>query len=210
MKLTAQQISFLDKVVKGKWTLNSGGLVDVVGDVVCDDLIELQEFPVKFGKVSGSFQCSGCTGLRTLEGAPREVRWGFVCVGCTSLQTLAGAPQKVGDRFICENCTGLTTLEGAPREVGRFDCSGCTGLTTLDGAPREVGRFYCWDCTGLQTLEGAPQKVEDSFDCSGCTGLPPEQLNLIKDYDGDRIKWEEVHKLLNRPKLLKGRELGLF
>ncbi len=70
--------------------------------------------------------------------------------------------------------------------------------------------FACSGCTGLTTLEGAPQEVGGSFFCGGIKSLPPEQLNLIEDYDGDRIKWEEVHKLLNRPKLLKGRELGLF
>ncbi len=167
MKLTAQQISFLDKVVKGEWTLNSQGLVDVNGHVDCGGRGRLKKLPVKFGIVSRAFECRNCSSLESLE----------------------GSPTKVG---------------------GYFDCSGCKSLETLKGAPQEVSNFICWNCTSLKTLEGAPEKVDWRFTWGNCKSLPPEQLNLLKDYGNQEITWKEVHRLIHSPNLLRGRELGLF
>ena len=87
-------------------------------------------------KVSGSFDCSNCTSLTSLEGAPKEVGKNFYCSNCTSLTSLEGAPKEVGEDFICSSCTSLTSLEGAPKEVGQnFYCENCTSLTSFEGAP---------------------------------------------------------------------------
>ena len=117
---------------------------------------------VKFGKVSGDFDCR-YNKLTSLEGAPREVRGSFRCID-NNLTSLEGAPQKVKGWFDCSD-NKLTSLEGAPREVrGNFDCSN-NKLTSLEGAPREVG--WSFDCRNnkLTSLVGAPQKVGGSFDC---------------------------------------------
>ena len=109
MKLNEEQITWLNKCTRsvltdlegyyesgGTWSLNSEtGLVDVDGSFVCSDQ-GLKDFKgVRFGVVTGGFDCM----------------W-------NSLTTLEGAPQGVGGDFYCEN-NSLTSLEGAPKEVER-------------------------------------------------------------------------------------------
>ena len=125
--LTKEQEVFLNKYTKETWTLNpSTGLVDVEGDFDCSEK-QLEDFKgVRFGKVSGYFDCS----------------W-------NKLTSLEGAPKKVGGDFICLN-NSLTNLEGAPQEVGGvFNCSG-NNLTSLKGAPQEVGEYFYCDAFGLR------------------------------------------------------------
>jgi len=122
------------------YTINPDGSVDVDGDVslLC---MELTKLPLKFGRVSGDFDCYD-NQLTTLEGAPKEVGEDFDC-RYNQLTTLEGAPREVGGDFYCDH-NKLTTLEGAPREVGgAFDCKN-NQLTTLKGAPERVGgSFLC-------------------------------------------------------------------
>ena len=122
---------------------------------------------------SGSFYCSNCTSLTSLEGAPQKVDRDFVCNYCTSLTSLEGAPKEVGEDFICSHCISLTSLEGAPQKVGiDFDCSGCTSLSSLKGAPQKVnGDFVCSSSASLTSLKGAPEKVGGNFICSNCNSL---------------------------------------
>ena len=126
---------------KGVWSIDKKtGLVDIDGDFICknEGLKDLKG--VRFGVVTGGFDCSG-----------------------NQLTSLEGAPQEVGGSFDCSN-NKITSLGGAPQEVvgdifgGRFDCS-YNQLTSLEGAPQEVGgSFYC-RYNKLTSLEGAPQKV---------------------------------------------------
>ena len=99
-----------------------------------------------------------------------EIASGFDCSKCTKLISLEGAPKKCDD-FYCPNCTGLISLEGVPNECNNFDCSGCVRLRSLEGVPNKCYSFDCSGCTGLKSLKGAPQLVSDWFDCSGCTKL---------------------------------------
>ena len=119
------------------------------------------------------FWCSWCKNLTSLEGAPKETKFGFRCVGCINLKSLKGAPEKVGEHFECFNCESLTSLEGAPEKVGyNFHCGGCRNLTTLKGAPKKIkGVFDCSSCVNLTSLEGAPKEVGVEFNCSVCTNL---------------------------------------
>jgi hypothetical protein len=160
--LTQEQTDFLHKFVKGTWKLNSStGLVDVDGNV---DLwnIGLTKLPLKFGRVSGFFNCSD-NKLTTLEGAPKEVGSNFSC-DYNKLTTLEGAPKKVGGYFDCRN-NKLTSLEGAPKEVGGYFSCYNNNLTTLEGAPKEVGGYFsCWN-NELTSLEGAPKEVGGDFIC---------------------------------------------
>lgn len=70
----------------------------------------------RFGSIQGNFDCSGCPNLKSLEGAPQEVKGNFYCIGNESLTTLKGAPQKVEGVFDCSGCINLESLEGAPKE----------------------------------------------------------------------------------------------
>jgi hypothetical protein len=196
MELNKEQIEFLNGFTKGKWTLNKKtGLVDIEGyfDCSCEELTDFKG--VRFGVVTGSFNCSG-NNLKSLEGAPQEVGLGFDCDN-NNLKSLVGAPQKVGDYFNCYwnkltslvgapqevggifDCSSnkLTSLVGAPQEVGEiFDCS-YNKLTSLVGAPQKVGRFDC--CYNkLTSLEGAPQKVGEGFYCYN-NPISENTLNLV-------------------------------
>ena len=61
------------------------------------------------------------------------VDWDFDCSYCSSLVSLEGAPKEVGGSFYCNGCESLTSLKGAPKEVGGwFDCSNCSILKISD------------------------------------------------------------------------------
>jgi hypothetical protein len=135
MKITNKQKSFLDEVVIGKWSINPNtGLVDVNGNVSMSQM-NLTKIPIKFGKVTGNFDCHD-----------------------NELTSLVGAPQSVGDYFYCSS-NKLTSLDGSPQSVGgNFYCSN-NQLVNLLGAPQSVGGgFYCY-YNQLTSLVGAPQSV---------------------------------------------------
>ena len=148
--LTKNQVDFLNRSimplqsvnpVPGTWSVNSEGLVDVDGNFDCarEGLNDFQG--IRFGKISGSFNCSE-NSLSSLEGAPREVRWNFYCSE-NSLSSLEGAPLKVGGNFYCHR-NQLVSLKGAPQEVGgNFDCSENHIISLEGGTPLKVrGNFY--------------------------------------------------------------------
>ena len=117
--LTREQRKFLDKYTRGRWSVNSEGLVDVEGDFYCPRQ-GLEDFlGIRFGKVSGNFWCDG-NQLRTLEGSPREVSGSFYCYG-NQLKTLEGAPRKVDGNFYCYR-NPLISLEGAPEVIKGYFC----------------------------------------------------------------------------------------
>jgi hypothetical protein len=102
------------------YTINTDGSIDVDDDV---DLYGkyLFRFPLKFGRVTGDFDCTN-NQLTTLEGSPKEVGGDFSC-STNRLTILDGGPREVGGSFYC-NHNQLITLEGGPREVGGrfFSC----------------------------------------------------------------------------------------
>jgi hypothetical protein len=78
MKKTDRHKSFLDKVVSGKWSINSDtNLIDVEGSVNMSRM-NLIKIPVKFGKVTGNFNCAD-NQLNSLIGAPKSVGGDFNC-----------------------------------------------------------------------------------------------------------------------------------
>jgi hypothetical protein len=78
MKITKKQKAFLDKVVKGKWSINPDtGFVDVDGCIYMSNM-GLNEIPLKFGELTGDFDCSD-NKLISLEGAPKLVNGYFYC-----------------------------------------------------------------------------------------------------------------------------------
>jgi hypothetical protein len=102
-------------IITGNPTINPDGTVDIGGNCKLKEDKKVNQLPVKFGKVSGYFNCSFIH-LISLEGAPQSVGGGFDCFG-NQLTSLVGAPQSVGGYFDCR-FNQLTSLEGAPQSVG--------------------------------------------------------------------------------------------
>jgi hypothetical protein len=110
------------------YTINEDGSIDVDGNVYLS-YEKLYELPLKFGRVTGNFDCSR-NQLTTLEGCPGEVGGGFYCNG-NKLTTLEGCPREVGGYFNC-SYNKLTTLDGCPKMVdGEFNC-GANNLTIIN------------------------------------------------------------------------------
>ena len=168
-----------------KWTINSDGLVDVDGDVNFHTSterykgIDLTESPLKFGHVSGDFDCAS-NQLTSLEGCPQSVGGDFSCVG-NKLLNLVGSPRKVEGAFHCGH-NELISLEGAPEYVG--------------------GPFYCTD-NNITTLEYGPQLVDDNF---YCFRNPISVVwNLISI---DKDKWnKDIVDLLNDYDCIRGTDI---
>jgi len=124
------------------YNINKDGLVDVEGDV---DLYNkgLTKLPLKFGYVSGYFNCNN-NQLTSLEGSPQSVGEDFYCIS-NQLTSLKGGPQSVGGYFECRR-NKLTSLEGSPKSVG--------------------SEFYCSE-NELTSLEGCTENIAGSFNCDG-------------------------------------------
>ena len=148
-------LSNVDKLIVREWIKNN---YCIYGDLtISDDLIvdcsghvhvknknieSLTNGIFRWGKVCGSFYCSHCNNLMSLEGAPGKVGRNFDCSDCDNLTTLKGGPKNVGRNFYCQECINLKTLEGAPEKVGgEIVCVNCKNLTITD-SDREKYKIY--------------------------------------------------------------------
>ena len=189
----------LDYIVKGTYTKNSDGTIDVIGNVNFNEMY-LGKIPYKFGKVTGNFVCS-YNKLTSLEGAPESVGRKFICSN-NELTSLEGAPKLVKGEFDCSYNKNLTSLEGAPKEVGSLQCSS-TKLTSLQWSPAKVNVNY--DCSNneLKSLKGAPLKIKGQFDCSNTNvtsleGAPKEVGgNFICYKNSKKFTEEDVRQISN-------------
>jgi hypothetical protein len=96
----------------------SDSLVDVDGDVYISSK-SLTKLPLKFGKVTGYFNCSN-NQLISLEGAPNSVGGNFHCSD-NKLDSLEGAPKSVGGNFDCRS-NKLVSLENFPPNIKGLRC----------------------------------------------------------------------------------------
>ncbi len=111
-----------------EYKINDNLVVDVNGTVNLANA-DLEEIPLQFGVVSGSFYCEN-NKLKSLKGAPHTVGEMFVCSN-NQISTLNGGPELVGCSFLCAN-NRLSNLTGAPKligsnvspyhDTGNFDC----------------------------------------------------------------------------------------
>jgi hypothetical protein len=166
------------------YTINSDGSIDVDCSVYIR-FKRLTKLPLKFGRVSGDFDCShnnltsleGCPGwvggdfdchnnnLTSLEGGPESVGDDFDCHN-NNLTSLKGSPSSIEDDFVCHN-NKLTTLEGGPRVVnGKFDCSS-NQLTNLIGGPEWVNYDYVASNNQITSFEGFPDEHTDDCEFYG-------------------------------------------
>ena len=139
---------FLNDLEIKNYTIYKDGTVDVNGDVYLASL-GLTKIPVKFGKVTGNFNCSN-NQLTSLEYAPKEVNGYFNCSN-NQLTSLEYAPKEVTGSFYCSN-NNLTSLEYAPKTTGSFNCSN-NKLTSLEYAPKEVNGYFNCSNNQLTSLE---------------------------------------------------------
>lgn len=120
------------------YTINDDMSIDVDGDVSFWKS-EMEELPLKFGKVSGSFDCSD-----------------------NKLTTLKGSPYYIGTDFDCSN-NKLTSLEFSPKKIEcDFNCCG-NKITTLEGGPEYVGYTYYFSDNEVTSLRGLPEDI-NNFD----------------------------------------------
>ena len=182
------------------WTLNPNGTVDVDGNVGISGQ-RLSKLPLKFGRVTGYFDCSD-NQLTSLEGCPPEIREDFWC-SKNQLTSLEGCPREIGGSFWCHN-NKLTTLEGCPTEIGgSFWCSK-NQLTSLEGCPTEIGgSFKCYD-NQLTSLKGASEYIEGKVNFMPNNNLPEyiKQILELNGYDTDIqkyiLKWQKDYDVWRR------------
>ncbi len=111
---TESEVAFIcSQLLIDKWSINSDGLVDVDEGVYIYGK-ELTKLPLRFGYVSGDFDCEG-NKLIDLEGCPLVVGGYFDC-SRNELTSLEGSPKSVGGRFFCHQ-NKLTSLRFAPEEI---------------------------------------------------------------------------------------------
>ena len=169
-RMVAEEYINTNYTIKGNLSfenVNGICIVNCDGDVrVTNGTIPKLTEGFVWGEIKGDFDCSWCTELKSLEGAPEKVSTDFYCSYCKSLETLKGAPKEVGGAFGCLRCDNISSLEGAPEQVGgNFYCTNCKNLRTLEGAPEKVRKdFNCRWCDKLESLEGAPKKAK-RIDC---------------------------------------------
>lgn len=128
--MTTEEIeNILIKYLIPFYDIQPDGTVNVNGDVSIDHK-NITKLPVRFGKVTGFFDCQG-----------------------NSLTTLEGCPTEVGGQFVCER-NELTTLEGGPKYVkGYYDCSH-NKLTTLKNGPEKIGNMFVCEYNEIYDLNG--------------------------------------------------------
>ena len=149
------------------YTINDDGSVDVGNQVylVGNDLTKL---PLKFGNVSGSFNCSN-NELTTLEGSPKSVGGYYDC-NVNRLTSLEFMADEIGESLFCAQ-NNLTTLKGCPEKINGTLHIHYNSLTSLEGGPKLVeGDFVC-KSNYLTTLKGCPENIDGEFDCVGNLNL---------------------------------------
>ena len=98
------------------YTINEDETVDVDGDVNLYRR-KLTKLPLKFGKVTGYFNCSE-NQLTTLEGSPKWVGGYFSCYN-NKLTTLEGGPVTVIDGYYCYD-NKLINFKGFPEDYDLY------------------------------------------------------------------------------------------
>ena len=109
------------------------GLVYVEGSVDLYDK-KLTKLPLKFGEVSGNFNCHA-NQLTNLEGAPTRVGGDFNC-SWNNLINLEESPEVVEKNFYCSR-NKLTTLKGGSKVRGNYYSVHNNQLINFYGFPED-------------------------------------------------------------------------
>lgn len=143
------------------YTINGDLSVDVKGDVDISHknlskTTPLDEIPVKFGKVTGSFNVSQ-NELTSLYGSPDEVGKNFYC-GFNKLTDLEYSPKLVKGSFMCHFNKKLKTLKGIGKVLEGFNVNHSLALKSLEFIPQMITSLDVSFC-GIKDLVNCPQNL---------------------------------------------------
>ena len=113
------------------FTINDDMSINVHGSVRLSRK-RLDQLPLKFKKIDGSFDCSNNL-LFNLDGSPEIVKFNFSC-GNNDINSLKGGPKIVERDFSCVN-NQLTSLEGCPEVIGGGLYCSNNKITSFEGLP---------------------------------------------------------------------------
>jgi len=203
----------MDALKIKRYKINENLVVDVDYHVDLTNR-KMTKIPVKFGTVTGNFDCQfnnltnltnsphhiggyfDCSGneIYTLIGGPDYVAGGYYC-NDNNLETLDGFPTYCEVTFTAER-NKLNSLIGCPQKVTcrNFDVS-FNHLRTLKGGPRTTNDFDV-SHNSLTTLVGGPEEVKGTFNCTynklfNLLGMPAhhriiyDEGNKIEEIDND-------------------------
>lgn len=97
-------------------TINPDLTVDCSGNISFIENSQITHFPIKFGKVSGTFKIINIPMLESLQGCPNTVGGGFI-VQRTSIKSFVGCPARVGTSTTLSSDL-ISSTEGLPLHVG--------------------------------------------------------------------------------------------
>ena len=197
--LTDEQRKFLDRYIRGTWSVNREGLVDVEGNFYCSGQ-GLEDFlGIRFGKVSGGFYCLG-NQLRTLDGSPRGVGGDFLCYD-NQLRTLEGAPREVGGSFYCSG-NPFISLEGAPEMIkGEFWFKDTFFIYNLQSFLNKIDHLKPDEISLLLTHHFfTPEVIKEQITKNRDF---PYYVSLVWNTEGFKKTQDELKKILPENILLK-------
>jgi Leucine-rich repeat (LRR) protein len=173
--------------IDADYTINEDGSIDVDGNVWLNNF-NLTKLPLKFGNVSGRFDCSD-----------------------NQLTTLEGSPERVGENFDCSN-NKLTSLYGGPQNVGAFSC-GQNQLTSLEGSPQIIDAFVHCKNNQITDFRGVPEFFEGIFYCEENSIEEIYLLFLEEDQifvDSRCIRWINEFDVIQGNKVIMDRLEEVF
>lgn len=130
------------------YIINDDGSIDVNECVYLDDY-GLNEFPLKFNKVYGDFDCRG-NNLTSLLGGPKWVAGYFYCHK-NKLTSLEHSPEYVGTRLDC-SLNMLIDLKYCPNSIGENLFCYYNNITTLEYYPENIGGYINFRDTPIGSI----------------------------------------------------------
>jgi hypothetical protein len=158
------------------------------------------KLPIKFGKVYGNFNISGCF-LKTLEGCPSHVEGHFDCSNNKDLESLEGSPKFVGGNYNASSCN-IKSLKGISNNIGK--------LYSKNNSGRNIALNLIFN-ENLMDLIDFPDFLKGNFSFRNC---PVEEILDLLDigyvYYGDGnfdIKNEKIIHLINEYDVIQGKNI---
>jgi len=146
------------------YTINQDGTVDVDGNVKLHSR-RLTKLPLKFGRVTGYFDCYN-NQLTSLEGGPKEVGGHFGC-SYNQLTSLIGGPEVVLGAYYALN-NQINSFEGFPDDYDG-DCD-----FTRNPVQKVLNEFK-----GIPDWKVIKYIIE--FEAIWNGEIVPERLEMVKD-----------------------------
>lgn len=173
---------WLDEYGVTNYKINDDYTVDVNGSVDLNKQ-DLEEIPVEFNIVKGSFSCAD-----------------------NKLKNLINCPKRVEKSFYCYN-NRLISLEGCPEYVGEhMDCSGGKNqLVSLEYAPKYIKDNFLCDYNPIESLDKFNTDLGGIFSHSGDPIAGFEDLYIEQKYGNKKLKItkKDIQAILMQEKLDK-------